>query len=380
MVAIVLSISVILQFVAAGMALGLIRITGRRSAWAAIATAIILMGVRRCITLFRLISGDLAHRPDVSAELVALGISLLMLVGVVLIGPIFRSMKRAEEELEKHRRSLEEEVAERTGEMKRISEDLFLEVRERERAEGEVKRYTSQLEAANKELEAFAYSVSHDLRAPLRSIDGFSQALVEDCGDELSDDGKDYVGRVRAGARRMGNLIDDLLELSRITRWELERGRIDLSSLARGTAEALEEAYPARKVDFVVEEGLTADGDLRLLKVVMQNLMGNAFKYTGKIEDARIEFGASRNGDCHRGDRDIPDDVPVYFVRDNGCGFDMSYADKLFGAFQRLHTEGEFEGTGIGLATVQRAILRHGGRVWAEAEVDKGATFYFTLL
>jgi signal transduction histidine kinase len=239
---------------------------------------------------------------------------------------------------------------------------------ERKRAEEEIRTSNQQLEVANKELEAFSYSVSHDLRAPLRSIDGFSQALLEDYAEKLDEEGKDYLLRVRASTQRMGELIDDMLNLSRVTRREMRRERVDLSAMAHALAAKLQQSAPDRQVDFVIADGLSAEGDARLLRIVMDNLLGNAWKYASKHPRARIEFGfAQNNGQS------------AYFVRDDGAGFDMAYADKLFGAFQRLHRQTEFSGTGIGLATVQRIMHRHGGRVWAEGEVEKGATFYFTL-
>ena len=232
----------------------------------------------------------------------------------------------------------------------------------------ELERSNTELAALNEEQKAFSYSVSHDLRAPLRVIDGFSQALLEDYGDSLDDQGKAYLGRVRAASQRMGELIDDLLTLSRVTRGDLCRETLDMGSLARRIAGELEEAQPERRVDFAIAEGLTAEGDERLLRIVLENLLGNAWKFTSKHPQARIEFGATeQNG------------TRVFFVRDDGAGFDMSYAGKLFGPFQRLHAIDEFPGTGIGLATVQRIIHRHGGRVWAEGEVERGATIYFTL-
>ncbi len=227
---------------------------------------------------------------------------------------------------------------------------------------------TTQLEAANKELEAFSYSVSHDLRAPLRSIDGFSRTLLEDYADRLDAQGANYLQRVRAASQRMAQLIDDLLELSRLTRAELRWAPVSLSALALAVAEELRHNHPERAVEFVIAEGLTAEGDARLLRIALENLLGNAWKFTAKRPQARIEFGAARrNGET------------IYVVRDNGAGFDMEYADKLFGAFQRLHSTAEFPGTGIGLATVQRIIHRHGGRLWAEGAVEQGAAFYFTL-
>lgn len=232
----------------------------------------------------------------------------------------------------------------------------------------ELQRVNQQLRAANQELEAFSYSVSHDLRAPLRGIDGFSQALLEECGDRLDTQGREYLNRVRAAGRRMGELIDDLLTLSRVTRSEIRYEQVDLSGQARSITAELRKSGPERKVEFVIQEGLVANGDPRLLRLAMENLLGNAWKYTGKHPEARIEFGRKK-----------VDEKEAYFIRDDGAGFDMLFSGKLFGAFQRLHGAHEFPGTGIGLATVQRIIHRHAGRIWAEGAVEKGSTFYFTL-
>ncbi len=243
---------------------------------------------------------------------------------------------------------------------------------------------TAQLETANKELEAFSYSVSHDLRAPLRSIDGFSQVLLERYAEQLDDKGKHYLQRVRTAGQRMGQLIDDLLNLSRVTRSEMQHQSVDLSALVQQIAEELQQTQPECQVEFVIAPGVLAEGDPRLLRVVLENLLNNACKFTSKQAHPRIEFGTLSEippTDFEKEGNISPfSKSPVtYFVRDNGAGFDMAYANKLFGAFQRLHTEDEFPGTGIGLASVQRIIRRHGGRVWAEGAVDQGATFYFTL-
>jgi PAS domain S-box-containing protein len=229
-------------------------------------------------------------------------------------------------------------------------------------------RDNAELESLNKELEAFSYSVSHDLRAPLRAVDGFSQALLEDAGDKLDKTGRQHLTRVRAAAQRMGMLIDDLIKLARVTRTEMNVEPVDLSAIARTVAEELKQSAPSRQVEIEVAPGLNAQGDPRLLRVALENLLGNAWKFTAGRTPARIAFGQEQL-----------DGAPAYFVRDNGVGFDMAYAGKLFGAFQRLHDARDFAGTGIGLATVQRIIHKHGGRIWAESQPDKGATFRFTL-
>jgi len=226
-----------------------------------------------------------------------------------------------------------------------------------------------QLEATNKELEAFSYSVSHDLRAPLRTIDGFSLAVLEDYGDQLTDEGRNYLMRIRAAAQRMAQLIDDLLNLSRVTRAPLNPEATNLSTIAQHIIRDLQQTNPDRIVEFSIMPNIVVNSDPRLMKVVLENLLNNAWKFTSKQEFAHVEFGTSDN----------PDNGRVFYVRDNGAGFDMAYVNKLFGAFQRLHTSSEFPGIGIGLAIVQRIINRHGGRVWAEGDLDKGAVFYFTL-
>jgi PAS domain S-box-containing protein len=252
-----------------------------------------------------------------------------------------------------------------------ITERKWVEKEMRELVAGleqRVHERTAQLEAANKELEAFAYSVSHDLRAPLRGIDGWSLALLEDYGGRFDEQGRQYLDRIRSEAQRMGILIDDLFKLSRVARSEMLRGSVDLTSIAEGIAARLREAHPARRIEFVIAKGLNALGDAHLLEIVMTNLMDNAVKFTARQAEARIEFGEIEH-----------DGAPAFYLRDNGVGFDMAYADTLFGPFQRLHKASDFPGTGIGLTTVQRIAHRHGGRVWAESEPDHGATFYFEL-
>lgn len=237
-----------------------------------------------------------------------------------------------------------------------------------EELEERVRARTAQLEAANQELESFSYSVSHDLRAPLRAIDGFTHALLEEYAEQMDETGKHYMQRVRNATLRMGQLIDALLSLSRVARSELKLQQVDLTELARSVAAELQRSDPDRKVQFDFEPDLTVDGDSTLLRVVMENLLGNAWKFTAGRADARIELGAME-----------VEGQAAFYVRDNGAGFGMQFVDKIFDAFQRLHSANEFPGSGVGLASVRRAIHRHGGRVWAEGEVDRGATFYVSL-
>jgi signal transduction histidine kinase len=232
----------------------------------------------------------------------------------------------------------------------------------------EHKHSKDELAASNKELEAFCYSVSHDLRAPLRSIEGFSKALEDDYAEKLDPQGKDYFQRIRRASRHMSQLINDLLNLSRITRSRLNFGIVDLSAMVEKVATDLRDLHPDRKVELIIPKEVKAEGDENLLLIALDNLLSNAWKFTKKTTHAKIEFGVNHH-----------DDKDVYFIRDNGAGFEMEYVKKIFVAFQRLHNKSEFEGTGIGLATVQRIIHRHGGRIWAEGEVERGATFYFTL-
>lgn len=241
-------------------------------------------------------------------------------------------------------------------------------ITERKRADEALRRAKEATEDANRELESFSYSVAHDLRAPLRSIDGFSQALLDDWAEKLDAQGKKYLKHVRESAQQMSHLIDDLLALSRLSRGDVRRLQVDLSALAHELVERLQDTEPERRVTVVIHDGVVGHGDPTLLRAVLENLLGNAWKFTAKRELAHIEFGQTSDGAR-----------ASYFVRDNGAGFDMAYAAKLFGVFQRLHSSDDFEGNGIGLATVQRIIRRHGGRVWAEGAVDRGATFSFTL-
>jgi signal transduction histidine kinase len=236
--------------------------------------------------------------------------------------------------------------------------------------ESRVNARTAQLEVANRELEAFSYAVSHDLRAPLRSIDGFGRLLEEDLGTNLDVASQGHLTRIRAATARMSALIDDMLTLARASRGEVRADPLDLSAIARGVADELSIQRRGRRVEFVIAPGMTARGDASLVRAVLENLMGNAFKFTGQVPAARIEVGSEDSGVV--GER-------AFFVRDNGAGFDMKYAPKLFAPFQRLHTEAEFPGTGVGLATVKRIVGRHGGRVWVDSHPGEGATFSFTL-
>jgi PAS domain S-box-containing protein len=266
-------------------------------------------------------------------------------------------------------------LLDKTGQLRGFGK-ITRDITERRQAEKEVERQGNELArsnagltAANKELESFSYSVSHDLRAPLRTIDGFSHVLLEDYAEKLDDEAKAHLNRIRAATQKMGLLIDDLLNLSRLSRSEMHKEKVDISALARSVASDLEKAHPERQVELVIEEGHKTTADPGLLRVVLENLLSNAWKFTSKRKSARIEFGIMARGNGS----------PAYFVRDDGVGFDPTYADRLFGAFQRLHVATEFPGTGIGLATVERIIHRHGGRIWAESGVGQGATFYFTM-
>jgi light-regulated signal transduction histidine kinase (bacteriophytochrome) len=260
-------------------------------------------------------------------------------------------------EMDAERIALARAQAERSeAEVRALNAELEERVRER----------TAELETTNRELEAFSYSVSHDLRAPLRTIDGFSLALQEDYADAVDDIGRDYIGRVRAGVQRMGGLIDALLQLSRITRAEIVRESINPVTIAETVVATLKEENSERNITFTLLPGPDVEADPRLVQVALENLLGNAVKFTARRNDAAIEFGWDAEAAAWR-------------VRDNGAGFDMHYASKLFNAFNRLHGDKDFKGSGIGLATVARVISRHHGRIWADSTVDHGATFWFTL-
>lgn len=260
-----------------------------------------------------------------------------------------------------------EPVLDANGNLERLV-GTVLDITDRKQAERKLLQITSQLEASNRELEAFAYSVSHDLRAPLRAISGFSQALIEDYGKQLGDEAKDYFERIQNNVNRMGRLIDDLLSLSKVSQFEITYTSINLSKLVKQQAQELQMIEPERSVEFVIAEDVIVQADLVLAGVVISNLLQNAWKFTSHHAISRIEFGVLKE----KGET-------IYFIKDDGAGFDMKYANKLFGVFQRLHDTVEFPGTGIGLATVQRVIQRHGGKIWAESAIEQGATFYFTF-
>jgi PAS domain S-box-containing protein len=308
----------------------------------------------------RIVCGDIPETPDPRTDLVkSFGIIAYachpLLSGGKVIGTLsFGSRSR--------RNFSDEDLSV----MKTVADEVAIAMERIRLLESERLR-SQELETLNRDLEAFAYSVSHDLRTPLRTIDGFSLALLEDYADKLDDEGKDYLQRVRAATQRMGWLIDDILKLSRVTRAEMRRETLDLGDIARDILQRLSETYPERRVKVEVQKSVPANGDGRLLTVALENLLGNAWKFTERSGEARIEFGSLQR-----------DGLKEYFIRDNGEGFDMKYAGKLFQPFQRLHAA-DFPGTGIGLATVKKIIERHGGRVWIEGEIGRGTTVFFTL-
>jgi PAS domain S-box-containing protein len=304
------------------------------------------------------------------------------IIGLVGIGRDITEHKKANEDLvasQSAALNMMEDAVEARHQLEQVNIGLKKEIKERRKAEEEVRKLNVELEhrvqertaeliTSNKELEAFSYSVSHDLRAPLRAMTGFSEAVLEEYTPLLDARGKDYLHRVSESAKRMGKLVDDLLRLSRFSRGEMIKSAVNLSQMAQQVASEIQLQDPQRKVTWVIEPNLMAMADVNLMQVVLTNLLNNAWKFTGKQKTPRIEFGCIRNKS-----------MLTYFVKDNGVGFDMVHKDKLFGTFSRLHGQDEFEGTGIGLALVQRIIQRHGGSIWAEAQTDQGAAFYFTL-
>ena len=283
--------------------------------------------------------------------------------------------QQVEETLRQAHAAFEQQVNERTSQLKQVNAALSKEIAERRRSEADIRELnadmlerTVRVEASNKELEIFSFSVSHDLRAPLRSIDGFSQALLDDCGSQLDGTARNYVLRVKEASQRMEKLIEAILNLARINSADLNLRPVDLTGLGRAVMEECQRADPGRQVEWVLMENLAGTGDAVLLRVVLENLIGNGWKFTKHVSHPRIEFGVTYQFA-----------QPVFYVRDNGAGFDMTYVNNLFGIFRRLHGAKEFPGMGIGLATAHRIVTRHGGRIWAEAVVGGGATFFFTL-
>jgi signal transduction histidine kinase len=290
------------------------------------------------------------------ALLLATILDLLLIILMFVYLARERKLRMTAEEIAVNLELAHRATEEKTEEVRALNAEL----------ENRVQQRTAELEVTNRELEAFSYSVSHDLRAPLRTIDGFSLALEEDYLTEIDDVGKDYIRRVRSGVQRMGLLIDSLLQLSRITRADLTREDFDLSEMAESVTSVLTDENPGRKTTFEIEKDLQANGDPKLVRIALENLLGNAVKFSSKIENPIVQFGWDREKDA-------------WYVRDNGAGFDMYYSDKLFNAFNRLHGDKDFKGSGIGLATVARVVRRHHGRIWADSIEGQGATFWFTL-
>jgi signal transduction histidine kinase len=302
---------------------------------------------------------ETARRAVLRVRLTLVAASVLDLILIMLTFRYFareRGLRLSAEETADRLALSRREVERKAEEIQELNQNLELRVKQR----------TAELETINKELEAFSYSVSHDLRAPLRTIDGFSLALEEDYAEVVGPEGKDYIRRVRTGVQRMGNLIDSLLQLSRITRADLEREAVDLTGLAQSVAAQISEQNPGQTIEFSIENDLTADADPKLLRVALENLLGNAVKFSSKKPKSEVNFGWDSA-------------QAAWFVRDNGAGFDVHYKDKLFNAFNRLHGDKDFKGSGIGLATVARVVRRHHGNIWADAREGDGATFWFTL-
>ena len=320
----------------------------------------------RCVEIT---AAPLAARMTSALGAIAIGALLATLLGFAAgtmlaraaTAPLRRITEVAQRVARENAYSLRvEEASGQAGQAAAAMNDLLAQMQQRD---VELRRRSVELEAVNKDLESFAYSVSHDLRAPLGSIDGFVQAVEADYSHLFDETAKEYFGWIHEGCRQMRDLIDGLLQMTRLTRTEIQREPVDLSAIARSVAESLQQANPTRAARFEIRSGVKTVGDERLLRAVVENLMSNAWKFTRHRSETRIEFG--QNGSA-------------FYVRDNGAGFDQAHAAKMFRPFQRLHSMREFEGTGIGLATVQKIVERHGGRAWAEGEIDKGATFWFT--
>lgn len=308
-----------------------------------------------CLTVLFLLP-VFVHQPFISDSIDWLGVAVFF-VTCTMISGIAETMRRAQAQAKQAKERLEA-----------ANIKLQEEITERKRIEEEIRTHSAELAAVNSELEAFSYSVSHDLRAPLRAIDGFSRVLEEDCAPQLTPEAHRYLQLVRGNAKQMGELIDDLLTLARLGRQGLKKQTVRPADLVRQCLEELRAEQEGRRIELSIGDLPPCAADLALLKRVLVNLLSNALKFTRQREAARIEMGGQEK-----------DGESIYWIKDNGVGFDMKYADKMFGVFQRMHRAEEYEGTGVGLAIVQRIVHRHGGRVWAEAEVDKGATFYFAL-
>jgi signal transduction histidine kinase len=357
-----------LAFVLGGMAIGA---AGAFSVSMPAFTAYTLPSLAPLVIRF-LAAGDEIH-------LAMGGMSLLFVVLITGIAFRISRVTRTSLLLRFEKNSLVDYLSSAKNDLEKLNRELSSEITEHKKAEEELKRHrehleelveerTSELEKVNRELEAFIYSVSHDLRAPLRSISGFGKWLMEDQAGKLDEQGRDYVRRMNLGADRMSQLIEDLLSLSRISRQEIERTRLDLSKIASLVVSDLRASDPSRSVEVIIAEGLSAYGDESLITIVLTNLLGNAWKFTSKTAEARIEFGTLQQ-----------EGKSIYYIRDNGAGFDAQHADGMFLPFHRLHSDKEFAGTGIGLAIAARVIRRHGGEIWAEGKTGEGATVYFSL-
>jgi light-regulated signal transduction histidine kinase (bacteriophytochrome) len=357
----VVALSLVLQLMAAALAMRLARRTERRVAWSLITAALVLMVFRRALPLYHVLAGDPSVVLDPYQESIGLALSFLMVVGIAAIAPLSTAVKRAEE-VHKLNAELEQRVLDRTARLDAANKELAFQNEEKGKRAAE-------LVIANKELEAFSYSVSHDLRAPLRHVQSYVDMLAHETESRLSDKGRHYMKTIADASREMGALIDDLLAFSRMGRAEMCETSVDLNTLVQDTLRDLEATTSARNIVWRIAPLPAVHADPAMLRLALTNLLSNAVKFTRPRDPAQIEIGSSGTADGR----------VTLFVRDNGVGFDPQYAHKLFGVFQRLHRADEFEGTGIGLANVQRIIARHGGRTWAEGKLNEGATFYLTL-
>jgi light-regulated signal transduction histidine kinase (bacteriophytochrome) len=361
----VLAISILLQFTAGYLAFRLIKVTGRRTAWVLIATAVFLMAIRRCITLFHMLSGEKVPA-DFTAELVALVTSALMVSGIALIAPLFFSIKRSEEALQKARDELEIRVQERTIELYRANEALQAEIVERKQAEKEIKRYAADLKISNDELQQFAYVASHDLQEPLRMISSYLQLIEYRYKDKLDKDADEFIAYAVDGAKRLQDLIDALLEYSRVGTKGKSFELVDSGYILEQTLINLKVAIGESGALITNDPLPTVMADSTQIVQLFQNLIGNAIKFRSK-ETLRVHISA-----------EIKENEWVFSLKDNGVGIESQYKERIFNIFQRLHGR-EYSGTGIGLAICKRIAERHGGRIWVESEPGRGSTFYFTI-